>query len=158
MKKTHLQTLVSSLLCGVLIAASALTLAGCDNTEGPVSGTEAPAGTASGTAAETVAATVVGEGATVFSFTVVDGEGKEIPFEIHTDKATVGEALLDLGLIAGEAGPYGLYVKTVNGLTVDYDTDKAYWSFYENGKYAIAGVDQTAIKPGTSYAFKVEKG
>ena len=42
--------------------------------------------------------TVLGEGAKQFSFTVVDKEGQETNFEIHTDKEIVGEALLELGL------------------------------------------------------------
>ena len=102
-------------------------------------------------------ATVFGEGEKQFAFLVVDGEGNETAFEIHTDKETVGEALLDLELIEGEEGAYGLYVKTVNGITVDYDKDKAYWAFYVNGEYAVSGVDTTAITEGDSYSFKVEK-
>ena len=104
-------------------------------------------------AAET---TVLGEGETAFTFTVVDGDGNETAYEIHTDKATVGEALLELGLIDGEDGDYGLYVKTVNGVTVDYDTDGKYWAFYVDGEYAQTGVDSTEVTPGANYAFKVE--
>ena len=44
----------------------------------------------------------MGEGETMFLFNVVDPEGKESHFEIHTDEKTVGAALLSLGLIAGE--------------------------------------------------------
>jgi hypothetical protein len=68
----------------------------------------------------------------------------------------VGEALLDEKLIAGEEGPYGLYVKTVNGITLDYDKDGYYWSFYIDGEYGLTGVDQTEITNGAAYAFKAE--
>ena len=78
-------------------------------------------------------------------------------FEIHTDKKTVGEALLDVGLIAGEEGEYGLFVKTVNGITVDYEEDGAYWAFYIGDEYATTGVDATDIEEGASYSFKIEK-
>ena len=54
--------------------------------------------------------------------------------EIHTDQETVGAALLELGLIAGEESEYGLFIKTVNGLTADYDTDGVYWAFYIDGE------------------------
>ena len=101
--------------------------------------------------------TVLGEGTTVFSFIVVDGEGEEATFEIHTDKATVGEALLELELIEGEEGAYGLYVKTVNGITADYDVDQTYWGFYINGEMAMTGVDATEVEAGATYSFKVEK-
>ena len=87
---------------------------------------------------------------------MVDKDGKETPFTIATDKTYVGEALIDEGLIEGEEGPYGLYVKTVNGQTLDYDTDGMYWSFYVDGEYGLTGVDMTEIVPGTTYMFKAE--
>jgi len=116
---------------------------GVQNTE--VQNTEAPQ------------VTVLGEGAMQFAFTVIDKDGNETVFEIHTDKEIVGDALLELELIAGEEGAYGLYVKTVNGITADYDADQTYWAFYVNGEYAASGVDTTPIEEGTTYTFKVEK-
>lgn len=99
---------------------------------------------------------VIGEGSKVFEFTVVNMEGKEATFEVHTDKEIVGEALLEHGVIAGEDGEYGLYVKTVNGETVDFEEDGKYWAFYINDEYGMTGVDTTTITEGDSYAFKVE--
>ena len=87
---------------------------------------------------------------------VKDKDGNETQFEIHTDKETVGEALQELNLIDGEEGEYGLFVKTVNGITADYDADGVYWAFYVNGEYAASGVDVTQITEGDSYALKVE--
>lgn len=100
---------------------------------------------------------VLGEGEKEFPLTVVNSEGTSVVLEIHTDKEMVGEALLDLGVIAGEDGDYGLYVKTVNGETVDFDKDGKYWAFYINDEYAMTGVDSTEITEGDSYALKVEK-
>ncbi len=125
---------LSYLLCVMLIVAMALCANGCgDNKE-----------TASEKSVE-------------FNFTVVDLEGKSETFEIRTTETTVGEALLKEGIIEGEEGPYGLYVKTVNGITLDYDKDGGYWSFYVNDAYAMSGVDTTEIKEGDTYAFKAEK-
>ena len=45
-------------------------------------------------------------------------EDKSVTFTIHTDKTTLGDALLEHSLIAGENGAYGLYVKTVNGKSI----------------------------------------
>ena len=142
MKKTLFTKLLSFAFCIVLIAAMAL-LAGCNddaNISNPVS---------SG-----VAETLTAEKS--FTFVVVDTTGKETSFEISSDKATVGEALLDEGLIAGEDGQYGLYVKTVNGITLDYDTDGKYWAFYVNSEYGMTGVDATEIVAGATYSFKAE--
>ena len=99
---------------------------------------------------------VIGEGSKSFEFTVVNMAGEEATFEVKTDEDTVGAALLENNMIAGEDGDYGLYVKTVNGETVDYDKDEKYWAFYINGEYGMTGVDSTDIVDGDSYAFKAE--
>lgn len=140
--------LLSLLLCIVLTVAMALFTIGCknDNKETTPNAEQPKA-----------EATVMGEGATVFDFTVVDKDGNVAAFEIHTDKTIVGEALQELGLLEGEESQYGLFVKKVNGITADYDVDKTYWAFYINGEYAMSGVDTTKITAGESYSFKVEK-
>ena len=103
---------------------------------------------------KTVSYTVKGEGATVFYFTVRNVDNTVTRFEIHTDKNTVGEALLELGLIEGTPSDYGLYVTAVNGITADWDTEKAYWAFYIGSEYAQTGVDTTEIVAGTTYTFE----
>lgn len=144
MKKT-----TSFILCMVLIVAMALSTTGCNGSQNK----ETPSVSDTGTASDT---TVLGEGSTSFAFSVTDQDGNTTQYEIHTDKATVGEALLELNLIAGDDSEYGLYVKTVGDITVDYDKDGKYWAFYVDGEYATTGVDSTQITDGASYAFKVE--
>jgi len=78
-------------------------------------------------------------------------QDKSIVFTIHTDREFLGEALLDHQLVEGEAGQYGLYIKTVNGILADYDVDQSYWGFYQNGAYMMSGVDTTKISGGESY-------
>ena len=145
MKFTSNKKITSLLLCMMLIVAMALTV-GC--------GGKKQDDTSAG---QEVSVNKLGEGKTQFNFTVVDKDGKETAFDIHTDKTTVGDALLELGLIAGEEGAYGLYVKQVNGITADYDVDQTYWAFYVNGEYGMTGVDATDIEAGATYTFKVEK-
>jgi len=170
MQKKWNKKLLSLILSTMLIVAMAFSMTACGGndtdketpnvgTEGQnVAGTENDApGDVQDEQGTQMDAKVLGEGKTEFFFAVVDKEGKETSFEIHTDKTTVGEALLELKLIDGEAGPYGLYVKTVNGTTLDYDKDGMYWSFYINGDYAMTGVDVTEIKAGEKYSFKAEK-
>ena len=142
----------SFILCMVLIVAMALSTVGCNGSK--------DSGAASGDAGAQAGAEVqreggeLGEGSKEFALTVTDKDGNETQFEIHTDKEMVGEALQELNLIDGEEGEYGLFVKTVNGITADYDTDGVYWAFYVNGEYATSGVTQ--ITEGDSYALKVE--
>ena len=44
----------------------------------------------------------IGEGSTEFPLTITDADGASIAVTVKTDEATVGEALVKLGLIAGE--------------------------------------------------------
>ena len=99
----------------------------------------------------------VTEGKKTFTLEVTPLEGETAVFTITSERDMVGDALLDEGLIEGEKGPYGLYVKKVNGITADYDVDGTYWSFYINGEYAMTGVDTTPIEDGAVYALKVAK-
>jgi len=148
MQRKTRNTLLSRILCMMLIVAMALFTVGCkqEEKESPKSGREAVEDLIE-----------LGEGKTSFRFSVVDKDGKETGYLIHTDTDTVGAALLELGLIEGEEGDYGLYVKKVNGITADYDVDKTYWAFYIGEEYAMSGVDKTSIVEGESYSFKVEK-
>ncbi|MBE6784509.1 MAG: DUF4430 domain-containing protein [Ruminococcaceae bacterium] len=147
MKTTFAKRMLSAILCIVLVAAVALFTTSCDDNKKDEEATTAAS----------AEVTVLGEGKTQFAFSVVDGEGNATDFEIHTDKKTVGEALVELKLISGEEGPYGLYVKEVNGIRADFDKDGVYWGFYADGEMAPAGADMTDIVPGTHYSFKVTK-
>ena len=136
----------------VLIAVMALVIAGCTNNK-----KDEPTTTESVQTTEKPSVIHKGEGENAFVFIVTDADGNNTHFMIKSDKETVGEALMELDLISGEEGQYGLYVKTVNGITLDYDKDKMYWAFYEENNYANQGVDQTPITEGGVYTFKAEK-
>lgn len=84
-------------------------------------------------------------------------EDQKVTFTVHTDKDTVGAALIEHGIVAGEEGQYGLYIKQVNGITADYDVDQSYWAFYINGEYAMTGADMTEIKEDAVYRFEYAK-
>lgn len=136
-------------LLSVLLAVVMLfSFAACAGTKTPTD-----AGQSAGDSAEIIS---IGEGQTSFDFTVVDADGNTESYKVSTDKKTVGEALLDAELIAGDNGAYGLYVKTVAGKTYDYDKDGKYWAFYVDGELAPTGVDMTDITGGSSYMFKAE--
>ena len=150
MKMRRMKKALSFILCMVLIVAMALCTTGCNGSKNKENAQES-------IVAVFADGEVLGEGNTAFKFTVVDKAGEEVSCEIHTDEKTVGAALLKLGVIEGEEGPYGLYVKKVNGITADYDVDGTYWAFYIGGEYGMTGVDVTEITAGSSYAFKVEK-
>lgn len=143
MKKRCIFKAFSLILCVVLIAVTALIAVGCQEKSSKDD--------------ETAVSEVLGDGAVKFYFTVTDQDGKSEKFEINTDKEIVGDALQELGLISGEEGEYGLYVKIVNGIEADFNKDGTYWAFYINGNYAMSGIDSTKIEAGSTYTLKVEK-
>lgn len=151
MKRVRRTHWLSFLLCIVLIAAAAWVTTGCSS-----SGAEEEASAVGAAVAKD--GDTLGTGETEFPLIIADQDGTEIRITVRTDKTVVGEALQELGLLEGEEGPYGLYVKTVNGIRADYDKDKVYWAFYINGDYAMSGVDVTEICAGDEYALRVEKG
>ncbi len=159
----------------ILIAAMIMTMAaGCGKKEAPVSKDETPVSVSEtvnekepetsvvSTESEPVvseeANTAVEENTAKYAFTfiAVDKDGNETKFDIKTDKETVGEALVDEGLVEGDQSEYGLYVTKVNGIEAKWEVDQTYWAFYINGEYATTGVDSTNVEDGATYMFKVE--
>ena len=133
MRRNSVKNKLSVLLCMVLIAAMALSMAACGAKQ-----EAAPQGEVS------------------YTVITVDLEGNETRYDITSDKEMVGEELLAQGIIAGDMGDYGLYVKTVNGLTLDWDKDAKYWAFYIGEDYATTGVDQTKAEEGVTYTLRPE--
>lgn len=140
------------LWCVMLLMAITVGVTGCNSS----SSSDEEAQQSTQTVETVLEGGTIGEGSIQFLFSVVDKDGNETQFEVYTDKETVGEALLELNLIAGDESEYGLFVKTVNGITADYDKDGVYWAFYVNDEYASTGVDATKITQGDSYSFRVE--
>lgn len=99
--------------------------------------------------------TEFGEGSKTVNVTVKAGDD-EITFTIHSDERYLGDALLEHGLIDGDMGEFGLYVKKVNGILADYDIDKTYWGFYKSGEMMMVGVSGAEFADGDSYELVLE--
>ena len=127
--------LLRVILCMVLMAAMALFATGCAD---DVSETRAPGTSVS------------------FTVVVVDLEGAETTYEVTTEADTVGKALLAEELIAGEDGPYGLYIKEVAGIPLDWDTHGKYWALYIGDEYGLTGIDMVDIVADTVYTLRPE--
>ncbi len=168
MKKNTLKKIFQSMSFSVLIATMVLTFTACGNkgaTQEPqVQEESVESISGEKTTEETeqlepvgVIGTDIGEGELGFTFEVKHEDGMVTYYNVSTDATTVGEALLGVELIAGDDSEFGLYVKTVDGVTIDPDMESKYWAFYENGEMASTGVDQTEIVEGATYAFAVEQ-
>ena len=78
-----------------------------------------------------------------------DGTSKE--FSYQTDAEYLGEVLLGEGIVEGENGDYGLYIKAVDGETADYAVDGGWWCLTQNGEMTVTGADQTVIADGDHF-------
>ncbi len=151
MNKTITKKLLSFIVCIVLITAMALMTCGCKgNTPDDLTSEFSSA-----EKAEEVL--TLGEGETQFDFVVVHKDGTKKFYKIKTDDSIVGQALQDVNLIFGDDDQYGLYVKEVDGETLDYNKDGYWWAFYVGTEQAPKGVDQTEIESGKQYSFRAEK-
>ncbi len=139
--KRMMKLTVSVMLCLVMV----LGLAACGKKEADVWAD-----------AEYTEDTVLGEGSKTLTV-IVEAFEKKVTFTIATDAATVGEALVEHEILEGEEGPYGLFIKAVNGIQADYDKDQAYWGFFQNGEYMMTGVDLTEFEDGAQYEFVYTK-
>lgn len=91
------------------------------------------------------------EGMKSFTLTIVHADGASKDMELETDAEYLGEFLQDEGIITGEEGAYGLYIKEVDGEKAVYEEDNAYWAFYVGEEYATLGIDLTPITDGAVY-------
>ncbi|MBO5129108.1 MAG: DUF4430 domain-containing protein [Oscillospiraceae bacterium] len=86
-----------------------------------------------------------------FTVTVVHSDGTEKAFSYSTDEEFLGTVLLAEGLIAGEEGPYGLTVYTVDGEDAIWEESGAYWALFVGEEYGTTGVDTTPVYDGSSF-------
>lgn len=76
---------------------------------------------------------------------------------INTDAEYLRGALEEQNLIAGDESEYGLFVKTVNGRTVD-DAKQEWWCFTKSGETLMTGVDTTPISNGDLFEATLKVG
>lgn len=100
-------------------------------------------------------------GSKEYTVSVVDAEGTTVTYNGTTDAEYLSELMDELVeegdfSYVGEAGEYGLYITTINGITADYATDGAYWSIYVNGEYGQYGADSQPVTDGDEYSFVYE--
>lgn len=133
MEKTKFVRFFRMLLCLVVIAGTLLAMTACGNKE------------------------KVAQGEKSVVITVVDDKGEKTDFTATTNGQYLIDALNEIKLVEGEEGDYGLYIKTVNGITADYDKDGAYWAFTKDGEMLMTGADSTPIADGEHYEITYTK-
>ena len=82
---------------------------------------------------------------------VIGPDGTSTEHDVTTTSTNLEGAFLDSGFVTGDDGPYGLYIKVVDGISADYDKDGAYWGMSKNGEYLMTGAKDTPIAEGEHY-------
>ncbi len=99
-----------------------------------------------------------GAGSKELTIQVVHGNGETKEFTFRTDAEYLGQALMErkeIGVV-GEDGPYGLYIKTVDGEDAS-DGDQTFWSVSLGGESLMVGADQQPIQDGEHYELVLTK-
>ncbi len=152
MNKRTTNTRVLALLLSLLLVMG--VFAGCGGNAGSSGTDSAPASSQAGS---TVSSAENGETKAI-AFTVVHGDGSKKEFPIETTADNLRTALEEQSLIAGEESEYGLFVKTVDGETVD-DANEEWWCLTDkDGNMTSTGVDDTKIADGDAYTFTFTVG
>lgn len=97
------------------------------------------------------------EGDKTIEVDVTHKDGQTNSFTIETDAEYLGEAMVEQGLLEGEDGPYGMYVLTVDGETVD-EANQEWWGYTKSGEQVNYGVDLCPIADGDHYEFTLNIG
>lgn len=97
------------------------------------------------------------QGAKALQVTVVYADETSDEFAFSTDAEFLREALEEQKLIAGDESEYGLFVKTVNGVTVD-EAQQQWWYFTKGGEEVMTGVDATPIADGDHFEITLKTG
>jgi len=92
------------------------------------------------------------EGQKTITVKVVMNDGTATNYTIKTTEEFLRGAIDTDGQIKleGEEGDYGLYLKTVNGVTVN-ETAQEWWCLTKNGETHMYGFDTTVIMDGEQY-------
>jgi len=93
------------------------------------------------------------EGSKSITIEVINKAKESTKYELKTDAEYLREAMEEAeGLtFSGTEGDYGIMLDTVNGETVNYNTDGAYWSLIVNNDYGNYGIDKQPVEDGDSF-------
>jgi len=93
--------------------------------------------------------TKLGKGEKTITVKVI-ADDQALTFTVKTDKENLEDALVEVNLIDGDMGAFGMYIKKVNGIIADYDTDKTYWAITKDGVETL-GAKSTPVADGDCF-------
>ena len=100
----------------------------------------------------------VQEGSKNVTIVIVYEDGTEKKLDYTTTCEYLSELLLEKELVTGYASEeYGFTIESVDGITLDWATDGAYWALYEGENYATESAAGIVLTEGSIYRLVYEK-
>ena len=84
-------------------------------------------------------------------------EENEKEVKLTTTEKFLGAVLQKENIIKGEKGQYGLFVKSVNGITANTEKEQ-WWCFTKGDEPIMTGVDMIEINDGDLYKITLKEG
>lgn len=98
------------------------------------------------------------EGQKNVTIVIVYEDGTEKKLEYTTTCEHLSDLLLEKELVTGYASEeYGFTIESVDGITLDWATDGAYWALYEGEEYAVTSAAGIVLTEGGVYKLVYEK-
>lgn len=98
------------------------------------------------------------EGQKNVTIVIVYEDGSEKKLDYATTHEYLSELLLEKELVTGYASEeYGFTIESVDGITLDWSTDGAYWALYEGDAYATTSAAGIVLTEGGVYRLVYEK-
>lgn len=98
------------------------------------------------------------EGEKNVTVVIVYEDGTEKKLEYATTCDSLADLLLEKELVTGYTSEeYGFTIESVDGITLDWSTDGAYWALYEGEEYATESAAGIMLTEGGIYKLVYEK-
>ncbi len=82
--------------------------------------------------------------------TVVYQDGTSKDYSYRTEAEYLAQVLQETGLASGEQTQYGLFIQTVDGVTVDSAAGH-WWKVRQNGQDAMVGAESLPVHQGDTF-------
>ena len=97
------------------------------------------------------------EGQKNVTIVIVYKDGTEKKLEYATTHEYLSQLLLEKELVTGyESEEYGFTIESVDGITLDWSADGAYWALYEGEEYAVTSAAGIVLTEGGVYKLVYE--
>jgi hypothetical protein len=98
------------------------------------------------------------EGEKNVTVVIVYEDGSEKKLEYATSCESLADLLLEKELVTGYSSEeYGFTIESVDGITLDWSIDGAYWALYEGDEYATTSAAGIMLTEGGIYRLVYEK-